>query len=100
MYWKTWAEMNPERARKLSLEDGDLVRVVSGKGSVTLPVKIVPTVSSEILGVPFGEGHKESGRYARNVGTNILALIDYRVDPLSGRSSWQSTRVRVEKARK
>jgi len=99
MYWKTWAEMHPERAKKLSLKDGDLVHVVSGKGSVTLPVKIVPTVSSEILGVPFGEGHKESGRYARNIGTNILALIDYRVDPLSGRSSWQSTRVRVEKAR-
>jgi anaerobic selenocysteine-containing dehydrogenase len=97
MYWKTWAEIHPERARKLSLLDGDLIRVVSGKGSVTLPVKIVPSVSPEILAVPFGQGHKESGRYAKNIGTNPMALIDHRVDPLSGCSSLQSTRVRVEK---
>lgn len=100
VYWKPWAEMHPERAKKLSLKDGDLIRVVSGKGSVTLHVKIVPTVSSEILGVPFGQGHKESGRYAKNIGTNPVALIDHLVDPLSGRNSWQSTHVRVEKVNK
>lgn len=97
VYWQSWAEMHPERAGKLSLKDGDLIRVVSGKRSVTLYLKVVPTVSPEILGVPFGQGHKESGRYAKNVGANPVALIDPLVDPLSGRASWQSTRVRVEK---
>jgi len=100
VYWKPWAEMHPERAKKLSLMDGDLIRVVSGKGSAILRVKVVPTVSSEILAVPFGKGHKESGRYAKNIGTNPVALIDHLVDPLSGRTSWQSTRVRVEKVNK
>jgi len=100
VYWKPWAEMHPERAKKLSLMDGDLIRVVSAKGSVTLRVKVVPTVSSEILAVPFGKGHKESGRYAKNIGTNPVALIDHLVDPLSGRNSWQSTHVRVEKVNK
>jgi anaerobic selenocysteine-containing dehydrogenase len=100
VYWKSWAEMHPERARRLSLMDGDLIRVVSVKGSVTLPVKVVPTVSPEILAVPFGQGHKESGRYAKNIGTNPVALIDHLVDPLSGRNSWQSTNVRVEKVNK
>jgi anaerobic selenocysteine-containing dehydrogenase len=100
VYWKSWAEMHPERAKRLSLKDEDLVRVVSGKGSVILRVKVVPTVSSEILAVPFGKGHKESGRYAKNIGTNPVALIDHLVDPLSGRTSWQSTRVRVEKVNK
>jgi anaerobic selenocysteine-containing dehydrogenase len=100
VYWNAWAEMHPERAKKLSLEDGNLIRVVSGKGSVTLRVKVVPTVSSEILAVPFGSGHKELGRYAKNIGTNPVALIDHPVDPLSGRTSWQSTQVRVEKVNK
>ena len=100
VYWNPWAEMHPERAKKLSLKDGDLIRVVSGKGSVILRVKVVPTVSSEILAVPFGKGHKESGRYAKNIGTNPVALIDHLVDPLSGRTSWQSTHVRVEKVNK
>lgn len=100
VYWKPWAEMHPERARKLSLLDGELIRVVSVNGSVTLRVKVVPTVSSEILAVPFGGGHKESGRYAKNIGTNPVALIDHLVDPLSGRNSWQSTHVRVEKVNK
>jgi anaerobic selenocysteine-containing dehydrogenase len=100
VYWYPWAEMNPGRARKLSLEDGNLIRVVSVKGSVTLCVKVVPTVSSEILAVPFGKGHKESGRYAKDIGPNPVALIDPLVDPLSGRTSWQSTHVRVEKVNK
>ena len=100
VYWNPWAEMHPERARKLSLKDGDHIRVVSGKGSVTLRVIIVPTVSPEILAVPFGKGHKELGRYAKNIGTNPVALIDHPVDPLSGRTSWQSTHVRVEKVNK
>lgn len=100
VYWKPWAEMHPERAKRLSLKDGDLIRVASGRGSVTMTVKVLPTVSSEILGVPFGFGHKESGRYAKNIGTNPVALIDPLVDPFSGRNSWQSTLVRVEKATK
>ena len=100
LYWNTWAEMNPGRAKTLSLKDGDLIRVVSKKGSITLPVKIVPTVSPEILSVPFGQGHTESGRYAKNVGTNPITIIDPQVDPLSGRSSWHSTHVRVEKIKK
>jgi len=100
VYWTPWAEMHPERARKLSLKDGDLIRVVSGKESVILRVKVVPTVSSEILAVPFGKGHKELGRYAKNIGTNPVTLIDHPVDPLSGRTSWQSTHVRVEKVNK
>jgi len=100
VYWDAWAEMHPGRAEKLSLKDGDLIRVVSGKGSVTLGVKIVPTVSPGILAVPYGQGHRESGRYAKNIGSNPVGLIDRLVDPLSGRASWQSTRVRVEKVNK
>jgi menaquinone reductase, molybdopterin-binding-like subunit len=100
LYWNTWAEMNPKRAKDLSIKDGDLIRVVSRKGSFTLPVKIVPTVSPEILSVPFGQGHTELGRYAKNVGTNPITIIDHRVDPLSGRNSWHSTHVRVEKIKK
>jgi anaerobic selenocysteine-containing dehydrogenase len=100
LYWDTWAEMNPARARSLSIKDGDLIRVVSKNGSLTLPVVLVPTVSPEILSVPFGQGHTELGRYARNVGTNPITMIDPRVDPLSGRNSWHSAHVRVEKIRK
>jgi anaerobic selenocysteine-containing dehydrogenase len=100
LYWHTWAEMHPERAGRLALRDGELVRVVSAHGSMTIPVKIVPTVSAEILSVPFGQGHAESGRYAKNIGENPIALLDPRSDPLSGHASWQSTRVRVEKLKK
>jgi anaerobic selenocysteine-containing dehydrogenase len=97
LYWDTWAEMNPRRAKELKIKNGDLIRVVSKNGSVKLPVVIVPTVSPEILSVPFGQGHTELGRYAKNVGRNPITIIDPRVDPLSGRNSWHSTHVRVEK---
>src|SRR4030065_2540212 len=94
LYWKTWAERAPESAARLKLKDGELIRVVSGKGTMTLPVRIVPTGSTEILSVPFGQGHTESGRNAKHMGANPIALLDHRVDPLSGRNSWQSTVVR------
>ena len=100
LYWATWAEMHPERAASLLLRDGDLIRVVSGKGKMTLPVRIVPTVSTEILAVPFGQGHAESGKPGRTIGANPIAVLDHRTDPFSGRSSWQSTLVRVEKISK
>ena len=98
LYWQTWAEMNPERARELGLEEGDLVRVISERDSFVLPVKVVPSVSPEVLAVPFGQGHHGLGRYARDIGENPLALLDHRTDPLSGWNAWQSTRVRVEPA--
>jgi anaerobic selenocysteine-containing dehydrogenase len=97
LYWDTWAEMNPGRAKELKIKNGDRIRVVSKNGSLTLPVVIVPTVSPEILSVPFGQGHAEPGRSAKNVGSNPITIIDPRVDPLSGRTSWHSTHVRVEK---
>lgn len=100
MYWKTWAEMHPERAAALRLEEGDLVRVVSGKGTMTLPVRVVPTVSPEILSVPFGQGHAVSERNGEMIGANPVAVLEYRADPLSGRTSWHSTLVRVEKIRR
>jgi len=96
-YWQTWAEMNPERAKALMLKDGDLIRIVSENGSLILPVRVVPSVAPEILAVPFGQGHRGLGRYARNIGQNPLAILDPRVDPMSGWSSWQSTLVRVER---
>ena len=99
-YWKTWAEMHPERAARLKLKDGDLIRVVSGNGAMTLPVRVVPTVSAEILSVPFGQGHTESGRDANHIGANPIAVLDHRMDPLSGRNSWQSTLVRVEQIKR
>ena len=100
LYWKTWAEMHPERAARLKLKDGDLIRVVSGNGAMTLPVRVVPTVSAEILSVPFGQGHTESGRNAKHIGANPIAVLDHRVDPLSGSSSWESTVVRVEQIKR
>jgi anaerobic selenocysteine-containing dehydrogenase len=97
LYWNTWAEIHPRRAALLKLKDGDLIRVISGKGVMTLPVRVVPTVSPEILSVPFGQGHTERGRTAKQVGVNPVAMLDHHADPLSGRNSWRSTLVRVEK---
>lgn len=100
VYWDSWAEMHPERAAHLDLKDGDLIRVTSGNGSMTLPLRVVPTVSVDTLSVPFGQGHTESGRTAKDIGANPLEVLDHRSDPLSGRNSWQSTLVRVEKIRR
>lgn len=96
-YWHTWAELHPKRAEALGIQDGDLIRITTGGGACSLRAKVVPTVSPSIVAVPCGQGHSELGRYAKNIGINPIGLLDAKVDPLSGRHSWLSTLVRVER---
>ncbi|GAB4366491.1 MAG: hypothetical protein Kow00128_10020 [Deltaproteobacteria bacterium] len=97
LYWGSWGEIHPERAARLQLADGDRIRVVSGTRSAIVTVRVVPTVAPEVLAIPIGQGHRESGRHADGIGVNPLALLDPRTDPATGRESFHSTIVRVEK---
>jgi anaerobic selenocysteine-containing dehydrogenase len=96
-FWKTWAEINPERAEKLGIQDGDTVKVSSGKGNIIATIKVVPTVSEETLAIPVGQGHRGLGEYADGVGSNPIDIMEQLEDSLSWRNSLLSTRVKIEK---
>lgn len=93
--WTTWLEIHPETAERHGIVDGDWVRLESSIGSIRVRSRIVPSISPDCVGVPFGQGHTSFGRYARYVGVNPHAIVRALYDPLSGRAATQSTLVTI-----
>jgi anaerobic selenocysteine-containing dehydrogenase len=95
--WTTWVEVNPRRARELSLREGDIVRVESPHGRVEAPVYVHPAAPPEVIAMPLGQGHRAAGRWARGRGANPLDLLAPLADDATGALAYAATRVRLNK---
>jgi len=80
-------ELSPEDAARLQVAPGEVVRIVSRRGSVEAPVKIDPGLRP---GLTFMTLH-----FPDEVETNILTID--AVDPKSGTAEFKAAAVRVEK---
>ncbi len=98
--WGTWIEINPETAKKLGLEDNQVVRISSLHGELEAPVVIYPGIRPDAVAMPLGQGHKEFGRFANKRGVNALDLIASFAATASPELLWGSTRVRIEPTRR
>jgi anaerobic selenocysteine-containing dehydrogenase len=94
--WGTWVELNPETAHELGVHENDLVRVVSAYGEVIVPVVIFPGIRPDVVAMPTGQGHEDSGRFAAGRGANVIDLIAAPKNPYTIHLPWASTRVRIE----
>jgi len=79
-------ELHPEDGRRLGVDAGDLVRVVSRRGAVVAPVRFDAGLRP---GLAFMTLH-----FPEQVATNELTID--AVDPLSGTSEFKATAVRIE----
>ncbi len=76
---KCTAHLHPDDADKLGLADGELARVTSRTGSVTVPIEVTDAVRPGVVSIPHGWGHDVSGtrgevaRAHAGVNSNILA---------------------------
>ena len=93
--WSSWVEINPETAEGLHLDNGHIVSVQTGRGSVELPVWRHPGIRPDTIALQLGQGHEELGRYARNRGVNALRLLEPTAEPASGALVYTQTRARV-----
>ncbi len=82
-------DMSPEDVERLGLAEGDVVRVTSRRGSVTVPVHIDTGLRA---GLVFMTLH-----FQDDVRTNVLT-VDY-TDPKSGTAEFKACAVRVEPTR-
>jgi formate dehydrogenase major subunit len=82
-------DMSPEDATELRVDEGDLVRVTSRRGSVVAPVYIDRGLRR---GVVFMTLH-----FPDDVATNLLTINS--TDPKSGTAEFKACAVRVEPAR-
>lgn len=79
-------EMNPADAEKLGIEDGEVVRVTSRRGSITPQVEITDKVAPNVVFISF---------HFREAAANVLTQAAY--DPLSGIPEYKVSAVKVEK---
>jgi anaerobic selenocysteine-containing dehydrogenase len=96
--WNSWVEVNPETAKAAGIEDGDWVWVESPKGKGKAKARLFPGVHPGCVHIPYGQGHRAYGRWARGRGVNPNDLLVREYDHLGGFVSYYSTRVKVYKA--
>lgn len=95
--WQTWVEINPATAQKLGLKDGDIVMLTSPNGSIEALIETYPAIRPDTLAVPTGQGHTDSGRYARQRGANPVALLGPQADASGNSLLWTNLRVKITK---
>jgi anaerobic selenocysteine-containing dehydrogenase len=96
--WDTWVEMNPKEAREMGLRENDVVRLESSTGgSIEALVYLHPAGLPGIVAVPMGQGHLQSGQYAKGRGSNVLSILAPETVKETGALAWGATRVRVVK---
>jgi molybdopterin-containing oxidoreductase family iron-sulfur binding subunit len=94
--WQTVAEIHPTTAKKLGVENGDLLKLETDAGSITVPTLVYLGVVPGTVAVAAGRGRRNSGRYA-SAGANAYDLLPAAFDA-SGGLATVSTKVRVSVA--
>ena len=98
--WHTWVEINKGRADELHIREGDEIELISRQGIIKVLAYPSPAVSPEVLGVPMGQGHTNSGRYAEGRGSNVFSILSPLTDEDTGALAWAATRVTLRKTGK
>jgi anaerobic selenocysteine-containing dehydrogenase len=96
--WDSWVEINPETAKSLGIKDGDPIWVESPAGKLKSKARLFPGTHPKCIHIPYGQGHKAYGRWAKGRGINPNDLLVREYDFLGGFVSYSSTRVKVYKA--
>jgi Fe-S-cluster-containing dehydrogenase component len=87
--WQTVVQVHPETLAAKGWKQGDVIELRSASGTLTAPVYECPGIHPRAMVMAIGQGHAAFGRYARHQGLNPLALLDARVDPVSGGPSYR-----------
>jgi len=98
--WGSWAEIHPETAAKFGIKKGDMIKVSSAHGDITVQAVVIHSVHKDVIAIPMGQGHSEYGRFASNVGVNPMQLVSPDSETKTGELAMYSTRVNVAKTGK
>ena len=103
--WGSWIELHPDTAVKLGIRHGDLVEITSSFGKTEAAAYVFYGIDKDTVAMPAGMGRKVPfPNYAsshnknrlmpvlesklklehKRVGINVMDLIDWRRDTLSG----------------
>jgi anaerobic selenocysteine-containing dehydrogenase/Fe-S-cluster-containing dehydrogenase component len=94
--WASWAEIHPDTARELGIEQGDELEITSPHGSVSTRAYVWPGVVRGAVAMQMGLGHEDFGRWNQGMGVNPMRLVG-TVDPQTGAVNTAGVKVSVEK---
>lgn len=98
--WQTWAELAPETAHELHVEEGDRVELSSPAGALEAVVRVEPGATPGCVHLPLGLGRQGAVGPATGVGANPLRLAGDARDPISGAPATAGTRVGLRLVRR
>jgi len=99
--WQTWVEINPKIAEEMGIREGEVVKVTSQRGIIEALAYPHPGTAPTVVSIPFGQGHRAGGRFAKDRGSNVFDLLSPDlVDKDTGALAWAATRVNIEKTGK
>ena len=94
--WQTWVEINHHVAEEKGIKEGDVVYLRASNGGVISALAMPnPATAPDVLSVPIGQGHRDSGRYAAGRGSNVLSLLGAQYDEDTGSLAWAATKVNL-----
>lgn len=96
--WDTWVEINPNTAAKRGITDKNIVWVESPIGRIQVRAKICPGCPPEVVVIPFENGHRNYGRWAKKRGVNPNYILANLTDKISGQHAYNDTMVKVYKS--
>jgi molybdopterin-containing oxidoreductase family iron-sulfur binding subunit len=94
--WQTVIEMHPLTAKRMGIDNNDLVTVKTAHGSVTGPAYLYLGIRQDTVAIAAGRGHRNAGRYAKS-GENALDLLPAMQNSAGG-VAFVSTKAQVSKA--
>ncbi|MDP2956483.1 MAG: molybdopterin-dependent oxidoreductase [Longimicrobiales bacterium] len=82
--WETWAEISPETAGELGLNDGDIIEFRTEGAAAQVVLRLQPGGMPGVVYIPIGLGRHGDIGPAGGVGFNPVELLTPMHDPLSG----------------
>ncbi len=74
--WDNYAAIPPSLAKKMNLQNGDVVEINNGLKKVRVPVFIQAGLADNLICVEAGYGREECGEIGKGIGFNINFLIN------------------------
>ena len=76
--WGNYIAVSPKDADKNQWKMGEVLKVVSSTGDISLPLFIQPGLPEGSIAIAMGYGHSKIGKVAKNVGKNINSLTSLK----------------------
>jgi len=73
--WRSWLEINPTTAEQLGIQNDDVVEITTTAGTIRVAVYLFPGIRPDTIAIPFGNGHRNLGRFAGDSGENPLKVL-------------------------